>query len=146
MQIPPEPGDIFLISINKPFSHKDIYSFTTKRSYVVPERARSEMERIAVVPNPYVAASEYEIKPNLQSGRGDRLLYFIHLPAICTIRIYTLAGELVQTLEHNSIVEDGSEAWNLLSKDQMDIAYGMYIYHVDAPGVGEHIDKFAVIK
>jgi len=28
----------------------------------------------------------------------------------------------------------------------MDIAYGIYLYHVDAPGVGEHIDKFAVIK
>jgi len=146
MQVPPEPGDIFLISINKPFSSRDVYSFTTKRSYVVPERAKSEMERIAVVPNPYVAASEFEIKPNLQSGRGDRLIYFIHLPAVCTIRIYTLAGELVQTLEHNSAFEDGSEAWNLLSKDQMDIAYGVYIYHVDAPDVGEHIGKFAVIK
>jgi hypothetical protein len=145
-QLPPEPGDIFLMSIRKPFTHKDTYSFTTKRSYVVPERAKSELERIAVVPNPYVAASEYEIKPNLQSGRGDRLIYFIHLPAVCTIRIYTLAGELVQTLEHNSAFEDGSEAWNLLSKNQMDVAYGIYIYHVDAPGVGEHIDKFAVIK
>ena len=27
-----------------------------------------------------------------------------------------------------------------------DISYGIYIYHVDAPGVGEKIGKFAIIK
>ena len=30
--------------------------------------------------------------------------------------------------------------------DRMDIAYGLYIYHVESPGVGEHTGKFAVIK
>ncbi|OQX87205.1 hypothetical protein B6D60_04405, partial [candidate division KSB1 bacterium 4484_87] len=145
-KVPPEPGDIFLIHTKKPFTAKDVYRFTTKRSYIEPKKARKTLENIAVVPNPYVAASEYEIKPNLISGRGDRLLYFIHLPAQCTVRIYTLAGELVKTLYHDSPFEDGSESWNLLSKDQMDIAYGIYIYHVDAPGVGEFIGKFAVIK
>ena len=145
-KIPPKAGDIFLIHCLKPFSHKDSYTFTTKRSYISKESAKSNLDKIAVVPNPYVAASEWEIKPNLISGRGDRLLYFIHLPTKCTIRIYTLAGELVQKLEHDSHYEDGSEAWNLLSKSNMDIAYGIYIYHVDAPEVGEHIGKFAVIK
>ncbi len=146
MKVPPKPGDIFQIRIKKPFSSKDIYSFKTKRSYIEPQKARTMLDRVAVVPNPYVAASEFEIKPNLISGRGDRLLYFIHLPAKCTIRIYTLTGELVKTLYHDSPLEDGSEAWNLLSKDQMEIAYGIYIYHVDAPGVGEFIGKFAIIK
>jgi hypothetical protein len=28
----------------------------------------------------------------------------------------------------------------------MDIAYGVYIFHVDAPGIGEKIDRFAIIK
>lgn len=145
-KIAPQPGDIFLIHTTKPFSRKDVYSFKTKQAYISKEKAKSNLDKIAVVPNPYVAASEWEIKPNLQSGRGDRLIYFIHLPAKCTIRIYTLSGELVQTLYHDTLLEDGSEAWNLLSKDQMDIAYGIYLYHVDAPDVGEYIGKFAVIK
>jgi len=34
----------------------------------------------------------------------------------------------------------------LVSKDGMDIAYGLYIYHIDAPDIGEKISKFAVIK
>ncbi len=145
-KIPPKAGDVFLIRTNKPFSHKDLYSFRTRESYIDTEVAKSALDRVAVVPNPYVAASEFESKPNLISGRGDRLIYFIHLPARCTIRIYTLTGELVQTLEHDSPLEDGAEAWNLLSKSQMDIAYGIYLFHVDAPGIGEQIGKFAIIK
>jgi hypothetical protein len=34
----------------------------------------------------------------------------------------------------------------MLTKDQMDIAYGLYIYHVDAPGIGQHVGRFIVIK
>jgi hypothetical protein len=36
--------------------------------------------------------------------------------------------------------------WDLLSSEGMRIAYGVYIYHVDIPGVGEKIGRFAVIK
>ena len=35
---------------------------------------------------------------------------------------------------------------NMLSKDNLSIAYGVYILHVDAPGIGSKILKFAVIK
>jgi hypothetical protein len=34
----------------------------------------------------------------------------------------------------------------LISEDGMDVAFGVYVYHVDAPGIGEHIGKFALIK
>lgn len=145
-KIKPAPGDVFLMHTSKPFSSRDQFTFSTERAKIQTTRAKDELNNIAVVPNPYVAASEFELKPNLISGRGDRLIYFIHLPSECTIRIYTLNGELVQTLHHNSPYEDGSESWNLLSKNSMDIAYGIYLYHVDAPGVGEHIGKFAIIK
>lgn len=143
---PPKPGDIFLIYSYKPFSRRDVFTFTSQRAVINSERAKQELNTVAVVPNPYVGASEWERKPDIRSGRGDRLLYFIHLPKRCTIRIYTLSGELVQKLEHDSPMEDGSQAWDLLSKDQMEIAYGIYIFHVDAPDVGQQIGKFAVIK
>ena len=70
----------------------------------------------------------------------------MHLPNKCTIRIYTISGKLVDTIEHDSVISDGQESWDLVSKDGMDIAYGIYVYHVDAPGIGEKIDRFAVIK
>jgi hypothetical protein len=52
----------------------------------------------------------------------------------------------VQTLEHNSSADDGQESWNLTSRDGMDIAYGIYVFHVDADGAGTKVDKFAILK
>ncbi|NOZ57138.1 MAG: hypothetical protein GXO73_10180, partial [Calditrichaeota bacterium] len=71
---------------------------------------------------------------------------FIHLPAKCVIKIFTVRGYLVDELVHDSPIDDGSESWDMLSKDGMEISYGVYIYHVEAPGIGEKIGKFAVIK
>jgi hypothetical protein len=101
---------------------------------------------IKVVPNPYIAGASWEPRMVFGAGRGERKIDFIHLPQKCTIRVFTLAGKLVKLIEHDSSVLDGSESWNLVSDDGMDIAYGMYVYHVDAPGIGTYLDKFAVIK
>jgi hypothetical protein len=75
-------------------------------------------------------------------------VYFIHLPRKCTINIYTISGHLVQTLYHDSSIDDGQESWNLISRDGMDIAYGIYVFHVDASeiGLGTRIDRFAILK
>jgi len=82
----------------------------------------------------------------IQTGRGERRMDFIHLPTRCTIRIYNVTGALIKTLEKVTGTEDGTLSWNLITEDGMDLAYGLYIYHVDAPGIGEYIGKFAVIK
>ncbi|NOZ03863.1 MAG: hypothetical protein GXO92_04535 [FCB group bacterium] len=140
-----EAGDIIGIYTSKPFGN-DVYSFRTRSSRVDQKRAKDELDRIAVVPNPYVVAASWEPRHLYVSGRGKRKIDFIHLPRECTIKIYTLAGFLVDTIVHQSDLEDGSESWDLLSKDGLEIAYGIYIYHVDAPGVGEKVGKFAVIK
>ena len=52
----------------------------------------------------------------------------------------------MKTLTKDSGPADGSLTWDLVTDDGMDLAYGLYVYHVDAPGIGEHIGKFAVIK
>lgn len=59
---------------------------------------------------------------------------------------FTLAGKLVKLIDHQSSTTNGATSWNLISDDGMDIAYGVYIYHVDAPGIGKHIGKFAIVK
>jgi len=147
LPIMPKAGDQYFIAARKPFSWRDVFTFQTQRAKVQRDNVRSALSTIAVVPNPYISASEFEVQPRTQAGgRGDRLIYFIHLPATCTIRIYTVSGDHVVTLEHNTVLEDGSQSWDLLNKDRMDIAYGVYLYHVDAPGVGEYVGKFAVIK
>jgi len=53
---------------------------------------------------------------------------------------------LVQTLDVNNPFDQDRYIWDLKTKDGRDLAYGVYIYHVTAPGVGEKTGRFAVIK
>jgi hypothetical protein len=53
---------------------------------------------------------------------------------------------LIKTLNKDSSPTDGAISWDLITDDGMDIAYGVYVYHITAPGIGEHVGKFAVIK
>ena len=144
--VAPQEGDVLLIHTTKPFRAGDILEFETRGAQIDIALAKRQMDRIAVVPDPYVVTASWEPANRYRSGRGERKIDFIHLPAKCTIRIYTISGNLVDMIEHDKPIDDGSESWNLVSKDGMNIAYGIYIYHVDAPGVGEKIGKFSVIK
>ena len=143
-QIAPQIGDVFKVVTTKPFRTGDYYQFTTKSSYFDKAIAKSDMDNIAVVPNPYAGAASWEPRTT-DVGRGERRVFFIHLPLKCTIRIYTISGNLVQTIYHESNLTNGQEPWNLVSKDGMDISFGVYIFHVEAEE-GEKIGKFAVIK
>ena len=142
----PQDGDVLKIQIKTPFRSGDVYRFTTKGAKVNLQRAARDLDNIAVVPNPYVAAARWEPPRLYATGRGERRIFFIHLPQTCTIRIYTISGELVQTLHHNSTILDGAQSWDLRSKDGLDIAAGIYIFHVDAGELGEKIGRFAIIK
>ncbi|MDZ7260895.1 MAG: hypothetical protein ONB05_02080, partial [candidate division KSB1 bacterium] len=144
--IPPQPGDVYRIRTTKPFRTGDAFQFKIQGERIDTQLARDQLSQIAVVPNPYTAAATWEPRNPFGFGRGERRIYFINLPKDCTIRIYTVRGYLVDTIEHHGSGINGAESWDLVSKDGMDIAYGLYIYHVDAPGIGTHIGKFAVIK
>ncbi len=143
---PPVAGDIFQITTNKPFLQGDYFTFTTQSSQVDNSLAKSDLDKIDVVPNPYISTDKWEKRNLLQTGRGERRIDFTNLPFNCTVRIYTITGALIKTLYKDSSPTNGSMSWNLITEDGMDIAYGLYIYHVDAPGVGEKIGKFAIIK
>jgi hypothetical protein len=144
--VPPPPGTVLRFRTTKPFQSADRVTFALSEANFNEEQAREEMDDIFVVPNPYVSRSAFEPANTYRTGRGERRIYFMNLPPECTIRIYTVTGQLVQTLEHSAGVDDGQEPWDLTTKDGMNLAYGVYIYHVDAPGVGEFVDRFAVIK
>lgn len=100
------------------------------------------LDNIKVVPNPYLVRANWDVSKNYPN------VFFTHLPAECTIRIYTIAGDLVRVLEHKSVYSEnnGVEKWDLLTKYDKRPASGMYIYHIDAPGIGTKIGKFAIIK
>lgn len=105
-----------------------------------------KLDDIAVVPNPYIATSLFDspVNPNAMGTYSGRRIMFINLPPKCSIRIYTVTGELVQTIEHDA--NSGDESWDLLNYDGLNVASGTYLYHVEAPGVGEKIGRLSIIK
>lgn len=129
------PGDVFTISGAPINSVHDVFSF--EGPGVDFRTASSSLDDIKVVPNPYVVSAAWE------HTAGESKLEFTNLPDRCTVRIYTLAGDLVRTLEHAD--NGGTASWDVLSSNSQGIAPGIYFYHVDSE-YGTKIGKFAIIK
>lgn len=145
--IPPSDGDILYIRTLRPFSINDTFYFKTESPKFNPSIAKNRLDNIYIVPNPYIVVNDIEPSNKLPGqNRGERRIYFENLPPECTIRIFTLAGELVQTIHHYSGIENGREFWNLMNRDGFSVSYGIYLAHIEAPGIGEKLLKFAIIK
>ncbi len=133
----PATGTIVRFITNKPNASDDIFTFSTKAATISADLV--DLDDIKVVPNPYIVRNMWE------PSRDYSRIAFTHLPDKCTIRIYTLSGDHLQTLEHESATFDGNENWDLLTKNSQKIAAGVYIYYVDSE-YGEKIGKFAVVR
>jgi len=100
--------------------------------------AEDALEDIRIVPNPYYAYSKYE------TSKLDNRIIITNLPQTVTVRIYTINGTLVRTLEKDDDTITFLE-WDLKNQSRVPIASGMYIYHIDAPGIGETILKWMAV-
>ena len=139
-------GDTISLYTDNPFTSQIRYRFVTRGESIDQVAAAALLSAIRVVPNPYVVTAVWEPHNPYTSGRGPRAVQFINLPQRCTIRVYAMDGTLVRTLEHESALANGAETWDLLTKENMQVSYGVYLYHVDAPGVGTHTGKIFLIK
>jgi hypothetical protein len=133
----PATGTIVRFITNKPNASADVFTFKTDAATISTNLVN--LADIKVVPNPYIVRNNWE-----PSGDYSRIA-FTHLPDKCTIRIYTLSGDHLRTLEHDSPELDGNENWDLLTKNNQKIASGVYIYQLESP-YGEKIGKFAVVR
>jgi hypothetical protein len=147
---PPFPGDKWVVNIQP--------------STMNPEDA--DFSKIRVVPNPYIASSFLDNSPN------HKRIEFVNLPAKCTIRIYTLGGNLVNVLNHigsnrlgwgdytdwdrltlsePNVYEGfdnhgGTEPWNLRNRYGQLVASGLYFYHVTDERGESFTGKFYVVN
>ena len=143
----PQSGDELELIIKKPFLADDVYEFTTYGPEISKSTVKKEMKEIKVVPNPYIAANSWEPKNPYDSGRGPRVIHFNHIPKNCKITIFNIAGEIVDQFEVNNLIDNGTAEWDLLSKDNLSISYGLYLFHVeDLLTNSVQTGKFAVIK
>lgn len=118
---------------------------------------------VFVVPNPYRGDVDYSsFSPpwespdprrniNNEPGRdrwieADRRLQFVNVPSPSEVKIYTLAGDQVNTLQHNNS-DVGVLNWNLTAFNGLAISSGIYIFTVKDLRNGKvQVGKFVVIK
>ena len=108
------------------------------------EERERQGTNIYVYPNPATreALAEYQqLYPAADDPTGVRVT-FTNLPkARNTIRIFTVSGDLVQTIEHDGTDGTGHVSWNLMSRNLQEIVSGIYLYSVhadDSPVRGLH--------
>jgi len=135
--IPPSPGDEFTVETFKPFRSGITYQFQPNASQLVSAFS-VDLDAIKVVPNPYIVSTVWEV------DKFNKKIQFNHLPSRCTIDIYTIAGDLVATIEHDD--DSGDEFWDLKNNSGQNIAYGLYVYVVKTPEGKKRIGKLLVIK
>lgn len=135
------------LSTFRPFSRNDYIKFKMEPAEIDKAVAKTELDKIKVVPNPYIVTniSEPALLSTQTSGRGERRIRFTYIPPGSTISIYTVRGEKIKTLKHDDLYV-GDVYWNLRTEENLDVAYGVYVYVVEAEGIGNKIGKFALIK
>jgi hypothetical protein len=116
--------------------------------------APSDLDHIYVYPNPYKGSHRGEGNRADNSSTGltayPRKLVFVGLPADgnCIIRIYSLAGDHLATIDHTNGTE--YDQWDLITKNKQEIVSGIYYFTVEyrkpSGGTDYHVDKFVVIK
>jgi hypothetical protein len=142
---PPSPGNIISIKTIIPVEPgiRERYRFKINAPSVSGEKVKQEISKIKVVPNPYIVSSLYEIEYGELRQEPLRQIQFINLPPECTIYIFTVDADLVQTIYHSSTT--GTAVWDLRAAGGRVIAPGVYIYVVKTKDT-EYIERFAVIK
>ncbi len=96
----------------------------------------TNLDDVKVVPNPYRGTNKFEAK-------YDETIRFINLPPACKITILTLAGDIVQTLNHTDGTD--SEMWDLLSKNTQAVVSGLYLYIAETNS-DKKIGKFVIAR
>jgi hypothetical protein len=114
------------------------------------ETVQKEDMKVVVYPNPYRIDRGYSADKYEAGGLYGRRIRFVNLPPRCTIRIYTLDGDLVKTIEHDkdpNSLEATYDEWDLISRNTQAVVSGIYLFSVEDKDTGKNqVGKFVIIK
>lgn len=138
----------FKVRISRPYERfqagdvinetKPRYTFNTANIAAVKndlETAKSALDTIKVIPNPYYAYSGYE------RNQVDNRIKIANLPKKCIVTIYSLDGTLIRRYDRDDDSSTSLE-WDLKNIAGVPIASGLYLIHVNAEGIGEKTLKW----
>jgi hypothetical protein len=118
--------------VSKPMSI-DSFTFSTTAPVVGDkELAKSQFDKATVYPNPYYAFN------SLETGNFDRFVTITNLPEKVTVKIFNLGGVLVRTLTEADKVSSTDQflKWDLNNENNLPVASGLYVIHIEAPELG----------
>ena len=136
-----------MITTTKPFSKVDAVTFSVKGPSMDGSGNETDLDLIKVVPNPYVVThiGEAALLSSQTSGRGEREIRFTRVPPGSKISIFTVRGDKIRTLTQDELFV-GNLYWNLRTEENLDAAYGVYIFVVETESGETKIGKFALLK
>ncbi len=116
--------------------------------------AQGDPGKITVYPNPYRADAGY--RDLGFEGRQDvvrpdnrvRAVHFANLPPKCTIRIFTLDGDLVREIVHDGVQGSSSashDEWDLITRNTQRVATGLYYWTVEDAAGNVQTGRLAII-
>jgi hypothetical protein len=125
-------GDVVRVAYDNPLQlGQDTFEFTT----TAPSAKAASLDMVKVWPNPYFGYNPEERTPL------DNFIHFINLPEEATISIYSLAGQLVRTLDHSGGQE---EIWDAQNSFNVLVASGVYLAVVSTDDM-DKVLKLAVV-
>jgi hypothetical protein len=136
-------------------SLESAFNVNAVKAYALPsdEIVEKNALKAGVYPNPYridgnYARRGFENRDRNKSSERARAVNFFNLPNKCTIRIFTIDGDLVKEIVHDE--PDGSptaqiETWNLISRNTQAVVTGLYIWQVESE-MGDQVGKLVIMK
>ncbi len=138
----PEAGTVYRFVTTKPNTVNDKFTWTAPANTVSDALAKEAVKMVNVFPNPYYANNSQE------TNRFDNFMTFTHLPQKATIKIFSLDGKIVRTLEKDS--DSQYLDWDIRNYTNLPVASGVYIAHidmdVDGQNLGSKILKLFVVQ
>ncbi|MCB9328838.1 MAG: hypothetical protein H6572_09140 [Lewinellaceae bacterium] len=112
-----------------------------------PSEYAGALSNVRIVPNPYYAYASYE------TGAFSNVVKITNLPDVATITIYSLDGKFIRRFDRAEMegVNSGtfvgnnfgqtnpSVIWDLKNSKGIPVASGVYLFHIDAPELGEEV-------
>ena len=118
--------------------------------------AATNVSNIHVVPNPFMGSSRFNNPNPVDTNPWVNRLRFINLPPNAKISIFTLAGDLVKTINSGDVVYQsrdvkitgdftGVAEWDLVTRNNQETVSGLYIYVVES-SAGTFTGKFVIMR
>ncbi len=132
--------------------------------FPAPNRLDNDGSNVYVVPNPYIGGSAFDgRRENDDKGDKSKRIWFVNLPTRANVKIFNLAGDLIDQFRHEGAYEDdiitvskasrlgitaeSIHSWDLLSENNQIIAPGVYLFSVKNLKTGDvNVGKFVLIK